>query len=74
MIKSEKRTAASAEQKLASAIATELERRFLPRLARHMMIAARVAAADTLRTTERTETIFNRAIREGERAAEIAGE
>lgn len=52
-----------------NALADAIAERIVPAL----MVAARLAAADTVRTAERTETVLRRAIEEGRIAAGLAG-
>jgi hypothetical protein len=51
-----------------NALADAIAERIVPAL----MVAARLAAADTARTVERTETVLRRAIEEGRIAAGLA--
>ena len=53
----------------AAKIADEISERLCKRLEALLPICARLAAADTLHTTERESTVLRRAIEEGVRAA-----
>ena len=55
----------------AAKIASEVADALWARLERFLPICARLAAADTLHTSEKPQTVFKRAITEGLAAAEL---
>ena len=66
----ETKAAPSTENELADAIAAAL-RPVVDYINANLMIAARLAAVDTIRTAERPTTLFRRAIAEGIEAAKL---
>ena len=57
----------------AAKIASEVADALWARLERFLPICARLAAADTLHTSEKPQTVFKRAIAEGLAAADLIG-